>query len=165
MLLIALALLPFYFVALGLLLLFYQKFHVWKKEGVSVGFVYDKSPEVKTNISSFLVTTGDMYQHIPQSIVDRWKQFRGRENLLAVGRHMQHIIHLRTLFRRLQKSQQRQISNNSRRSVSIGQSSFLVGHFRVAFSFVDWLLFVRPTFLPLNKTSKTTKHLLWICLF
>ena len=110
MLLIAFALIPSYLVALGLLLLFYQKFHVWKKEGVSVGFVYDKSPEVKTNISSFLVTTGDMYQlvvgnitkvtdhtfskmsvfkHVPQSIVDRWKQFRGSEILLAVGRHIQ----------------------------------------------------------------------------
>ena len=141
MLLIAFALIPSYLVALGLLLLFYQKCHVWKKEGVSVGFVYDKSPEVKTNISSFLVTTGDMYQHIPQSIVDRWKQFRGRENLLEVGRHMQqtalspflcparppHIIQLRTFFRRLQKSQQQQISNNSRRSVSTGQNSFFGG--------------------------------------
>ena len=47
MLLLGLALLPLYLLALGLLLLFYQKFHVWKKEGVSVGFVYDTSPVVK----------------------------------------------------------------------------------------------------------------------
>ena len=77
MLLIALALLPLYLVALGLLLLFYQKFHVWKKEGVSVGFVYDKSPEVKTNISSFLwpyltkvmdhtFSKMSVFKHIPQ---------------------------------------------------------------------------------------------------
>ena len=100
MLQIALALLPVYFVALGLLLLFYQKFHVWKKEGVSVGFVYDKSPEVKTNISSFLwpyltkvmdhtFSKMSVFKHVPQSIVDRWKQFRGSEILLAVGRHIQ----------------------------------------------------------------------------
>ena len=46
MVLIALSLLPLYLLAMALLLLFYQKFHVWTKEGVSVGFVYDKSPEV-----------------------------------------------------------------------------------------------------------------------
>ena len=47
MLLIGVALLPIYFVALGLLLLYYQKFHVWKKEGVSVGFVYNTSSQVQ----------------------------------------------------------------------------------------------------------------------
>ena len=48
MILIGLSLLPFYLLALGLLLLYYQNFHVWKKEGVSVGFVFDTSPEVKS---------------------------------------------------------------------------------------------------------------------
>ena len=47
MLLIGSGLIPLYLVALALLFFFYQKCHVWKKEGVSVGFVYDKSHEVK----------------------------------------------------------------------------------------------------------------------
>ena len=47
MLLIGLALLPIYLVALGFLLLFYRNFHVWRKEGVSVGFVYNTSPKVQ----------------------------------------------------------------------------------------------------------------------
>ena len=46
MLLIGLALLPIYLVAVGLLLLFYRNFHVWRKEGVSVGFVYNTSSKV-----------------------------------------------------------------------------------------------------------------------
>ena len=54
MLLIGLSLLPLYLAALGLLLLFYQKFHVWTKEGVSVGFVYDTRPEVKSEIYVFV---------------------------------------------------------------------------------------------------------------
>ena len=44
---LALSLFPLYLLALALLLLYYQKFHVWKKEGVSVGFVYDTNSEVK----------------------------------------------------------------------------------------------------------------------
>ena len=47
MLLIGSGLIPLYLVALALLSFFYQKCHVWKKESVSVGFVYDKSHEVK----------------------------------------------------------------------------------------------------------------------
>ena len=47
MLLIGSGLIPLYLVALVLLFFFYQKCHVWKREGVSVGFVYDKSYEVK----------------------------------------------------------------------------------------------------------------------
>ena len=54
MLLLAVVLLPLYFLALGLLLLYYQKFHVWTKEGVSVGFVYDTRPEVKSEIYVFV---------------------------------------------------------------------------------------------------------------
>ena len=54
MLLVGLSLLPLYLAALGLLLLFYQKFHVWTKEGVSVGFVYDTRPEVKSEIHVFV---------------------------------------------------------------------------------------------------------------
>ena len=54
MLLLAVVLLPLYFLALGLLLLYYQKFHVWTKEGVSVGFVYDTRPEVKSEIHVFV---------------------------------------------------------------------------------------------------------------
>ena len=34
-----------YILALGLLLVFYKWFHVWKKEDVSVGFVYDEDEE------------------------------------------------------------------------------------------------------------------------
>ena len=65
MLLIGLALLPIYLVALGLLLLFYRNFHVWRKEGVSVGFVYNTSskvhyvllfPSVEVLIDSFRVS-------------------------------------------------------------------------------------------------------------
>ena len=57
MLLIALALLPVYLVVMGLLLRFYQKYHVWKKEGVSVGFVYDTRPEVKSFMTLYIFTT------------------------------------------------------------------------------------------------------------
>ena len=43
-------LVPTYMLALGLLGIFYEKFHVWKKEGVVVGFVYDQSEACKQNI-------------------------------------------------------------------------------------------------------------------
>ena len=36
--------------ALGLLGIFYEKFHVWKKEGVVVGFVYNQSEACNKNI-------------------------------------------------------------------------------------------------------------------
>ena len=36
-------LIPAHFLALGLLLVFYQYCHVWKKEGVVVGYAYQKS--------------------------------------------------------------------------------------------------------------------------
>ena len=42
---IVLLLIPLYLLALGLLLIFYKWFHVWKKEDVSVGFVYDEDHE------------------------------------------------------------------------------------------------------------------------
>ena len=44
---IVLLLIPLYLLALGLLLIFYKWFHVWKKEDVSVGFVYDEDQEVE----------------------------------------------------------------------------------------------------------------------
>ena len=37
--------------AVGLFYCFYEHFHVWKKEGVVVGFVYDDSEEVQKNIA------------------------------------------------------------------------------------------------------------------
>ena len=40
---IALYLIPLYLLALGMQMVFYKQFHVWKKEGVSVGFVYDEN--------------------------------------------------------------------------------------------------------------------------
>ena len=45
-----LSLVPTYMLALGLLGIFYEKFHVWKKEGVVVGFVYDQSEACKENL-------------------------------------------------------------------------------------------------------------------
>ena len=36
-------LIPAHFLALGLLYVFYEHCHVWKKEGVSVGYAYDKN--------------------------------------------------------------------------------------------------------------------------
>ena len=45
-----LLLVPNYMLALGLLGIFYEKFHVWKKEGVVVGFVYDQIEACKENI-------------------------------------------------------------------------------------------------------------------
>ena len=46
---IALLLIPLYLLALGLLLMFYKWFHVWKKEDVSVGFVYDDDEETESD--------------------------------------------------------------------------------------------------------------------
>ena len=40
---IALSLIPLYLLALAMQMVFYKQFHVWKKEGVSVGFVYDEN--------------------------------------------------------------------------------------------------------------------------
>ena len=45
-----LSLVPTYTLALCILGSFYEKFHVWKKEGVVVGFVYDQSEACKKNL-------------------------------------------------------------------------------------------------------------------
>ena len=45
------SLIPTHFLALLLLLIFYKYCHVWKKEGVVVGFAYDESPDVSDSIS------------------------------------------------------------------------------------------------------------------
>ena len=39
------SLVPLYLLALGLLYLFYERCHVWKKEGVSVGFQFETNPK------------------------------------------------------------------------------------------------------------------------
>merc|ERR1711971_55401 len=56
-----LSLIPTHFLALLLLLIFYKYCHVWKKEGVAVGFAYDDSFEVsecvkKAKFKGFWVT-------------------------------------------------------------------------------------------------------------
>ena len=56
-----LSLIPTHFLALLLLLIFYKYCHVWKKEGVAVGFAYDDSLEVsecvkKSKFKGFWVT-------------------------------------------------------------------------------------------------------------
>ena len=45
------SLIPTHFVALLFLFIFYKHCHVWKKEGVVVGFAYDESPAVCDSIS------------------------------------------------------------------------------------------------------------------
>ena len=55
------SLIPTHILALLLLLIFYKYCHVWKKEGVAVGFAYDDSLEVsecikKSKVKGFWVT-------------------------------------------------------------------------------------------------------------
>ena len=78
MLLIGSSLIPLYLVALGLLSVFYQKYHVWKKEGISVGFVYDRQPKVKL-IRPKLELMKHIYLQIVRSrfrVGERMKFFR-----------------------------------------------------------------------------------------
>ena len=67
MLLIGSSLIPLYLVALGLLSVFYQKYHVWKKEGISVGFVYDRQPKVKLISRPKLELLKYIFLHIVRS--------------------------------------------------------------------------------------------------
>ena len=45
------SLIPTHFLALLFLFIFYKHCHVWKREGVVVGFAYDESPAVCDSIS------------------------------------------------------------------------------------------------------------------
>ena len=70
-----LSLIPTHFLALLLLLIFYKYCHVWKKEGVAVGFAYDDRLEVsecvkKSKFKGFWVThtksQKESFAEIPQ---------------------------------------------------------------------------------------------------
>ena len=50
-LIIWVSIIPTHFLALLFLFIFYKHCHVWKKEGVVVGFAYDESPAVCDSIS------------------------------------------------------------------------------------------------------------------